>query len=152
MALLDAESRFALVADALVGAGIVDRNGQRPFAPIYSNPVAYRQTLQTIRGWNVGLLLTGHLAPMRDEIAVAFLEESERFIDQCESVIQTALRAAPGGMDFAALAGHVDAALGPYLLGLPGFPCVLAHLCDLEQRGEARRFDRDGRRMWVQAT
>src|SRR5690606_1229738 len=64
IALLDVERRFALAADALLGWGIINRNGQRPFAPIYSDPVEYRQTLCTIRLWDVPLLLTGHMRPL----------------------------------------------------------------------------------------
>jgi glyoxylase-like metal-dependent hydrolase (beta-lactamase superfamily II) len=151
IALVDRERRFALAADALLGNGIIDRNGQRPFAPIYTDPVAYRQTLHTIRDWKVGLLLTGHLAPMCEDSAAAFLDQSEHFIDECENVIQAALDAAAGGLDFAQLAGQVDAALGPFLLGLPGFPCVLAHLRDLEQRGLARRTESAGGPAWFRA-
>lgn len=151
IALVDCERRFALVADALLGNGIVDRNGQRPFAPIYTDPVAYRRTLHTIRAWNVGLLPTGHLSPMRDESALAFLDQSESFIDECENVIRPALDAAPGGLTFAQLAGRVDAALGPFLRGLPGFPCVLAHLRDLEQRNLARRAESGSRPVWFRA-
>jgi glyoxylase-like metal-dependent hydrolase (beta-lactamase superfamily II) len=149
IALVDSERRFALVADAPLGSGIVDRAGQRPFAPIYIDPVVYRHSLQLIRSWNVELLLTGHLSPLRGAAGADFLYESERFIDRCEEVIRTALEAAEAGLDFTALAQKVDEALGPYLLGLPGFPCILAHLRNLESLGVLRRTEQAGRPVWV---
>ncbi len=139
IALVDRERRFALIADAALGNGIRDRTGQRPFAPIYDDPVAYRATLQTIRQWEVPVLLTGHLEPMHCEAALAFLDESERFIADCEAVICEALQAAPAGLDYATLGRIVDSALGPFPLGLSGLPCILAHLRDLNRRARVNR-------------
>jgi glyoxylase-like metal-dependent hydrolase (beta-lactamase superfamily II) len=149
IALVDTARRFAIAGDAVLGAGIRDRNGQRPFAPIYTDPAVYRQSLQTIRGWEVPLLLTGHLPTMPAEVAAAFLDESERFVDDCESIICEALRGVPAGLSYATLAQQVDKALGPYLLGLPGFPCILAHLRHLERRGQVRRQEAAGEIAWA---
>ena len=81
MGLWHPEERTAIIVDAVLGNGIVDREGRLLIPPrIYDLP-GYRRTIESLRALRPELLLTAHYPVMNRQEAEAFLELSLGFCD-----------------------------------------------------------------------
>jgi glyoxylase-like metal-dependent hydrolase (beta-lactamase superfamily II) len=117
LGLWDAETRAAIVIDAVLADGVYDRAGNRLIPPRYYDASAYEATVRRLRALDPELLLTAHYDVMERAAAREFLERSLEFVE----AVRAAVRASRT-TDLRALTDEVDAAVGPF----PAFTHELA--------------------------
>ena len=112
MGLWHAEERTAIIIDAVLGNGIVDRAGQLLIPPrIYDLP-GYRRTIESVRALRPELLLTAHYPVMNRAEAEAFLDLSLGFCDDVLRITRGVV--ARGEPNLRAVVEAIDAGIGPY--------------------------------------
>jgi glyoxylase-like metal-dependent hydrolase (beta-lactamase superfamily II) len=117
LGLWDAETRAAIVIDAVLADGVYDRAGNRLIPPRYYDASAYEATVRRLRALDPELLLTAHYDVMERAAAREFLDRSLEFVE----AVRAAVRASRT-TDLRALTDEVDAAVGPF----PAFTHELA--------------------------
>ena len=143
--------RWALVADAVFDR--VQRNADgSPAAPPPSIDIAaYRQTIATLWGLRLELLLTCHYPVIRGEEIAAFLDASEAFVDDAERVTAELLREAAGLLTLAEAIAPAAPRLGPFGFADDLKYAMLPHLEQAERQGMAERTTIDGVVAWRRA-
>ncbi len=112
MGLWHPEERTAIIVDAVLGNGIVDREGRLLIPPrIYDLP-GYRRTIESLRALRPELLLTAHYPVMNRQEAEAFLELSLGFCDDVLRITRGVV--ASGQPNLRAVVEAIDAGIGPY--------------------------------------
>ncbi len=136
----DPRNRAAIIADAVLGKGLVTTTGAPVMPPTYRYVDAYRSTIGQIEALPCEWLLTSHFPIMRGEEVPPFLAESRAFADQVEENILAKLGDAP--MTTAEVIREIGPAIGPWpvedLLAAIAFP-VVGHLEYLAAIGTIRQ-------------
>ena len=97
LALYEPRGQIAIIQDAALGAGLINRDGSPAFPPTYRYLREYRATLDRLSRVPLAGLLTAHYPVMRDEAAQKFVLESMIFVDKLESALSQELKRFPEG-------------------------------------------------------
>lgn len=95
LSLYIAEQKVAIVADAVLGESLLYRDGRPAFPPTYRYPEAYSQTIRRLRAMKIDLMLTSHFVPMEGGAVLAFLIQTEGFMNRVEDAVADRLRDKP---------------------------------------------------------
>lgn len=130
-------SRTAIVIDAVLGAGLLNMDGDVIHPPPYFGAADYERTIATLKELNPARLLTGHYDVMEGEHVMAFLDRSQEFVERAREAVRTEL-AERGEATLAELLAALNPVLGPFA----SFPNELAgpilnHLVELTGKGQA---------------
>lgn len=110
--LIEPASGTALIADAAMGAGFLDLDGNLAGPPPYLDLAAYRETIARLRELAPPRLETSHFAPLAGTDVDRFLARSADLVDRLEAALAAELDA--GARPLAELLAPVAAAVGPY--------------------------------------
>ena len=116
----DPRSRAFVIGDAVLGASVPLANGQPAFPPTYRYLDEYLATVALIREYAPEQLLTSHYAVMDAESAITFLDETMRFVEHLQELIDVQLTQGPQSLNAiinraAPEFGPWDPAAWPYL-------------------------------------
>ena len=130
LGLWDTAAGAAIILDAALADGVVDRAGRRLIPPRYYAAGDYEATVRRLRALDPDLLLTAHWPVMERAAARAFLDGSLGFVARMRSAVQGAVRR--GVTELWPLTQAVDDELGPF----PSFAhelaaSVRAHLAEV---------------------
>lgn len=115
LAVFDPRSRTALVADAVHGAGYQNVDGSWAMGPSYVDVAAYLRTIATVRQWGAQTLAGCHWPVQQGEAAItAFLDQTQRFVEQAERAVLEALSGQPHGLTLRELLLTVGPQLGTW--------------------------------------
>ena len=131
--------RYALIGDAIFGQSQLDTHGGKAAAPPYTDVIAYRATIETIRRLNVELLLTCHYPVMRGEEVRRFVDESLAWSERAEQATRELLASADEPISLRDAIDRLDPALGPFAAPRELQWALLAHLDHAVRQGEAQR-------------
>jgi glyoxylase-like metal-dependent hydrolase (beta-lactamase superfamily II) len=112
LGLWDAQTRAAIVIDAVLADGIYDRAGNKLIPPRYYNLQALRETIARLEVLRPELLLTAHYPILERSEALEWLAKGRAFVDDVERVVRSA--PAEERANLWTLTQRVDAALGPF--------------------------------------
>ena len=137
LGLWDPVSRTAIMTDAVLGAGLLNAEGEVIHPPPYVLSEAYEATIRRLQGLRPARLLTAHYPVMEGEAADRFLEESLAFVTRARAAVLAELDAR-GEVTLAELLASLNPVLGPFTsmaneLGGP----LRAHLRELVASGQA---------------
>jgi len=85
------ERRIALIQDALLGAGIPDKEGNPAFPPPYRLLDGYLDSIRKLEERPVDCLLTAHYPVLRGAEAAAFVSESRAFAERLDRLLRETL-------------------------------------------------------------
>ncbi len=108
----DQNNDAAIIVDAVLEAGIYDREGNLLQPPRYFDAASYRSTIRKLRSMRPGYLLTAHYPVMRGREALDFLDRSLEFTDRVDRATREGL--GDGVTALWELTQRVDGRLGPY--------------------------------------
>jgi glyoxylase-like metal-dependent hydrolase (beta-lactamase superfamily II) len=108
----DEKNNAAIIIDAVLEAGIYDREGNLLQPPRYFDATGYRNTIRTLHAMRPTYLLTAHYPVMREREALDFLDRSLDFTDRVHRVTREGLEG--GVTDLWELTRRADEQLGPY--------------------------------------
>lgn len=94
LALYVPDRKVAIIADAVLGASLLYRNGSPAFPPTYRYPGQYADTIHRLRGLPIELMLTSHFDPMMGREVDAFLTLSQDFMNRLDLAIARQLAGA----------------------------------------------------------
>jgi glyoxylase-like metal-dependent hydrolase (beta-lactamase superfamily II) len=137
----DARSGSLVIGDAVLGAGIGDREGRLVLPPIYRDVDAYLASIRRLEEHRAARLLTGHFVPLEGTAVAAFLAESRDFVERLELMIQRELEAARVALTVPELIARLGAQP-------PLADALLGHLERAAAEGRARVEDRRGVAAW----
>jgi glyoxylase-like metal-dependent hydrolase (beta-lactamase superfamily II) len=147
LALVDAPTRTAIVADAVLHEALPRTDGTSAFPPTYRYVNEYRTTIGRLRALHPERLLTSHFPVIEGYEAVErFLTESERYVDRVEQALMTELDVAPRGLTMAQLIDRLGTQLGDWPPEASGLLChpFAGHLEQLRATGVVAMDDRPG--------
>jgi len=146
-----AESRTAIVMDAVLERGLYTTEGELISPPPYGSVPAYRATIERLRALRPARLGTSHYAPVEGEAAVtAFLDATAAFVDDLDGCVRAELAAAAKPLE--AFRRAADDALGPFReMGVELARSVGAHLEHAVEEGVAVEVEAGGRPAWRSA-
>ena len=107
--LWEANSRTAIVMDAVLAGGLLDTEGHIIHPPPIVDVGAYETTVRLLQSLRPTYLLTGHYAVIEGAAVETFLEESLDFVARLRAFV-----AAKDDCSLAELLAGADAALGPF--------------------------------------
>ncbi|MCP4381496.1 MAG: MBL fold metallo-hydrolase [Hyphomicrobiales bacterium] len=87
LALYVPDRKVAIVADAVLGASLLFRDGSPAFPPTYRYPGQYAQTIDALERLPIDLMLTSHFDPMDKAATAAFLVETRDFMDRLDKAV-----------------------------------------------------------------
>jgi glyoxylase-like metal-dependent hydrolase (beta-lactamase superfamily II) len=142
ISLYEPEQGIALIQDAILGAGLVTREGQPAFPPTYRHLSLYRKTLDRLSKTSINTLLTAHYPIMQGNSVQKFLHETRAFIERLEILLVAELNSAQEPRTLPQLIQILSPQLGRWPLTSWNFLAypLLGHL---EQGEEEGRFFRD---------
>ena len=146
--LYNAAQRYAIIGDAGFGRSQVDIHGGWSAPPPYTSVSDYRGTIQTLESLDLDLLLSCHYPIMRGDEIRQFLNASRQFVDLANELVSNLLRTL-SMVDLGTAVAAANDRLGPFAFPDDAQFAMLAHLQDLESKGEAHREHRDERIVWV---
>lgn len=130
-------SRTAIVADAVLAAGLLNAEGEVIHPPPYVLSEAYEATIRRLQSVRPARLLTTHYTVMADDAVDRFLDESLAFVTRARAAVRAELDLR-GEITLAGLLASLNPILGPFTsmaneLGGP----LRAHLHELVASGQA---------------
>lgn len=133
-------SQTAIMTDAVLGAGLLNAEGEVIQPPPYVLSHAYEETIRQLQGLRPARLLTAHYPVLAGDAADRFLDESLAFVARARAAVLAELDAR-GEVTLAELLASLNPALGPFTsmpneLGGP----LLAHLRELVASGQAEEY------------
>jgi len=133
--LWDPASRSAIITDAVLGAGLLNNEGEAIHPPPYMLVEEYEATVRRLQRLAPERLLTAHYVVMEGAQVDRFLEESLAFVSRARSAIEEAVEGS-GEVTIAGLLTTLNPILGPFTsmaneLGGP----IRAHLQEMVARG-----------------
>jgi glyoxylase-like metal-dependent hydrolase (beta-lactamase superfamily II) len=133
--LWDPATRSAIITDAVLGAGLLNNEGQVIHPPPYMLLDEYEATVRRLQQLAPERLLTAHYAVMEGAQVDRFLGESLAFVARTRSAIEEAI-AASHEVTIAGLLASLNPILGPFtsMVNELGGP-IRAHLQELVARG-----------------
>jgi glyoxylase-like metal-dependent hydrolase (beta-lactamase superfamily II) len=133
--LWDPATRSAIITDAVLGAGLLNNEGQVIHPPPYMLLDEYEATVRRLQQLAPERLLTAHYAVMEGAQVDRFLGESLAFVARTRSAIEEAI-AASHEVTIAGLLASLNPVLGPFtsMVNELGGP-IRAHLQELVARG-----------------
>jgi glyoxylase-like metal-dependent hydrolase (beta-lactamase superfamily II) len=137
LGLWEPQSRTAIVIDAVLGAGLLNMDGQVIHPPPYQAANKYEATIAKVRNLNPQRLLTAHYEPMEGAEVHEFLDKSQDFVDRARFAVARELESR-GEATLAEMLDALNPALGPFTsfaneLAGP----ILDHLVELVGAGKA---------------
>ncbi len=141
LALFDAQTRTAIVADAVLHEALPTVAGMPAFPPTYRYVADYRATIAQLRALGAERLLTSHFPLVEGAEAVErFLDESARYVDRVEHALLVALGQAPAGLTLGQLIEQLGPQLGDWPAAGSGLLChpLAGHLEQLGEQGAVR--------------
>ena len=111
--LWDARSRTAIVIDAVLGAGLLNQEGDVIHPPPYIAANKYEATIARIRQLTPERLLTAHYRVMEGDQVTEFLDTSQDFVDRARVAVTRELEARED-VSLAELLTALDPELGPF--------------------------------------
>ncbi len=137
LGLWHAASHTAIITDAALGAGLLDRAGNVISPPPYYDVHAYEGTIRRLQSLRPHRLLTAHYAVLEGDAVNTFLAASAGFVAHARNAIRDAL-ADRRPHTLADVLARADAALGPFpVMGTELAGPARAHLRELVSHGEA---------------
>ena len=135
--LWEPRTRSAIVIDAVLGAGLLNLEGQVIHPPPYFGAADYERTIAKIRELEPARLLTAHYDVMEGEAVTAFLDRSQAFVDRARAAVRDELEER-GEASLAEMLEALNPVLGPFT----SFPNELAgpildHLIELTGKSQA---------------
>lgn len=130
----DARNSAVYLGDALLGRGVIALDGHLASPPPYFDVGDYRRSVATIRALRPRTLLATHYPVMSGDEVTAFLDASEEFVHECDTVLVDLLMDTRS-LTFAEAVSGLEACVGP-----PGEVWRLtayAHLDHLVRTGRA---------------
>jgi glyoxylase-like metal-dependent hydrolase (beta-lactamase superfamily II) len=150
LGLLERRSGTAIIADAAMGRGFPDLDGQLLSPPPYLDPAAYRSTSARLAELGPRALGTAHFPTFGAEEAADFLTRAAAFVDDLEAALEGGLGESPRTL--AELLAPCAAAVGPYRDAEVELSRSLgAHLEALVAAGGAAATERNGLPAWTAA-
>ena len=148
LGVLHSGSGTAIVMDAVLGRGLYTTDDELISPPPYGSVSGYRGTIGALRVLEPARLGTSHYAPIEGKAAVvAFLDETESFVDDLDACVRSELGQQPRPL--AEYWRAADAAVGPFReMGVELARSVGAHLEHAVAEGRAREGDADGLPAW----
>jgi glyoxylase-like metal-dependent hydrolase (beta-lactamase superfamily II) len=133
-------SRTAIVTDAVLGAGLLNFDGEVIHPPPYMLSQAYETSIRRLQGLQPARLLTAHYPVMEGDAVDRFLDESLAFVARTRAAVLAELEAR-GEVTLAGLLASLNPVLGPFTsmaneLGGP----LRAHLRELVASGQAEEY------------
>jgi len=130
-------SRTAIMTDAVLGAGLLNFDGEVIHPPPYVLSQAYEASIRRLQDLRPARLLTAHYPVMEGDEAERFLDESLAFVARTRAAVRAELDA-QGEVTLAGLLASLNPVLGPFTsmaneLGGP----LRAHLRELVASGQA---------------
>jgi glyoxylase-like metal-dependent hydrolase (beta-lactamase superfamily II) len=110
----DPRSRTMIVGDAVLGIGLMTRDGQPAFPPTYRYLAAYRETIGRLAAFDAALLATAHYPVYRDAEVADFLALSHGYTDAVERAIVGVLAMRPDGASALEIIAAAHGGLGPW--------------------------------------
>jgi len=145
----DPKHEAAYISDAVMGYGLLNREGRIISPPPYFDVEGYRGSVRKLIDLNPSALYTAHYPPMKGREVNDFLAASLSFTERVEEEIVKALRESSGPLTLKAITARVNEKTGPFseMANELAGP-VRAHLKDLAARGEVMATLADGRSAW----
>ncbi len=148
LGLWDPVSRTAIVTDAVLGAGLLNGEGEVIHPPPYVLSQAYEATIRQLQGLRPARLLTAHYPVLAGDAADRFLDESLAFVARARAAVLAELDGR-GEVTLAELLASLNPVLGPFTsmaneLGGP----LRAHLRELVATGHAEECSERQPPMW----
>jgi glyoxylase-like metal-dependent hydrolase (beta-lactamase superfamily II) len=114
IAVLDARTGAAIVADAVLGDGLPGLDGTNVAPPTYRFVDSYLSTIGLLEQLRPTLLLTGHYPVLDASAAADLMALSRTYADRMERAIRQVLAAAPDGLTTAEVIAAVAPQAGPW--------------------------------------
>lgn len=146
--LWEAQTKIALIGDALNGMTQLDRNGIWTAPPPYTDRDLYMQSIQTLEYLNPEMLLTAHYPVMRGKEVATFVEASRNFVLRADVVLTNLLLEADTPLTLAQLIEYTNPLLGPFVSPTDLQYALEAHLSQLEQTHQVLRSHQQGVVTW----
>jgi glyoxylase-like metal-dependent hydrolase (beta-lactamase superfamily II) len=153
LALFEASSRCALIADAVLGAACPTEAGAPAFPPTYRYVDDYLETIERLETVEADTLVTGHFSVMRGAEIRAFYDTSREFVARTDQALADALHTGP--RTTRQLVDELGPVLGdwPTAGGELGVFPMVGHLERLEAAGRVERSAMpDGLTLWQSRT
>lgn len=130
-------SRTAIVADAVMGRGLLDCEGNVIHPPPYFDAATYEASARMLKSLEPDVILTSHYPVMEGERARRFLDDTLDFVADARRVVAEQL-AETGELALDDLLGRANPALGPFT-SMPNELAgpLRAHLQELVDAGRA---------------
>jgi glyoxylase-like metal-dependent hydrolase (beta-lactamase superfamily II) len=128
-------SRTAIVTDAVLGAGLLNNEGEIIHPPPYMHLAEYEATARRLQTLAPQRLLTAHYTVFEGDDVTRFLNESLNFVERTRTAMAEAVRASDE-VTLAGLRATLDPILGPFT-SMANELCgpVRAHLRELAAAG-----------------
>ena len=146
--LWEAQTKLALLGDALGGVAQVDRNGRWTAPPPYTHRELYLHSIQTVENLAPELLLTAHYPVMRGKDIATFVEASRNFVLHTDLVLMQLLHETNAPLSLAQLITSTNSLLGPFVSPTDLQYALEAHLSQLERTHQVLRSHHHGRVTW----
>lgn len=114
IALLDRPRRCAVVADAVLGDGLLTTGGKPAMPPTYRYVDEYLETIQQLEALELDLLLTAHYQLLAGPAIADFLATTRRFVTKADECVRSALTAAVEPVSLRELIDTLGPQLGPW--------------------------------------
>jgi glyoxylase-like metal-dependent hydrolase (beta-lactamase superfamily II) len=82
------------ISDAILGSAVPTATGEPAFPPTYRHVAEYTSTIARVRALRPSTLLTAHYGIYEGAATTAFLDESQRFVDELDALVLRVIRAA----------------------------------------------------------
>lgn len=109
LALWEPRSRTAIVQDAVMGAGLLDTEGNVVHPPPILDSRAYSAAIERLRALEPARLLTAHYHPIEGDAVARFLDESAAFVQRARAIVE-----AHPDVQLGELLPIADRELGPF--------------------------------------
>jgi glyoxylase-like metal-dependent hydrolase (beta-lactamase superfamily II) len=133
------ERRYALIGDAIFGQSQLDTHGGKAAPPPYTDVLAYRGTIETIRSLDLDLILGCHYPVMRGGEIHQFIDDSQEWSERAERAVGELLVTTDEPVTLGDAMDRLDPELGPFAAPRELQWALLAHLDYAVQLGSARR-------------
>jgi glyoxylase-like metal-dependent hydrolase (beta-lactamase superfamily II) len=114
LAVLDARSGAAIIADAALGDGLPDPDGANVAVPTYRFVDAYLATIEALERLRSPLILTAHYPVLDAGTGADFLALSRTYAHRLDHLVRDALSAKPAGLTTAEVIAAVGPEAGPW--------------------------------------
>jgi glyoxylase-like metal-dependent hydrolase (beta-lactamase superfamily II) len=149
LGLYDEANKAVIVIDAILGAGLLDMQGQIISPPPYAQIQPYLDAVDTLLALDFEHFYTAHYPNMNREQGRAFLQQTRDFVTRTHAATIAALRETETPMTLAAVFQQVNEGLGPFsAFAVELAKPVYTHLEQLVAEGRARRSQQGDQPTW----